>query len=290
MSVRSIVLIAVALLLTVTTVVFVRGWLESQRNQVVEQKPVEPQVAKVLVAAVALPTGTFIKRDHLRWQAWPDESLSDRYILKAGTDMKDLEGAVVRRGIAAGEPITTGRIVKPGDRGFLAAVLKPGHRAVSVPIDATAGIAGLVFPGDRVDIILSHIVLRPEDEVVSERRASETVLTNVRVLALDQKIDDQSGEPKLAKTATLEVTPKQVEMLAVVRQLGSLSLSLRALAKDSAELERLVNGEAPLDEPEPGRGESYTWETDVSRLVPRHDGDKGVVSVSHGNQVEELRF
>lgn len=289
MSVRSIVLIAVALLLSMTTVVFIRGWLESQRTPVAEALPVDTTV-RVLVARVPLPTGTFIKEHHLRWQAWPNESLSDSYIVKTKTDMKDIEGAVVRRGIAAGEPVTSGRIVKPGDRGFLAAVLKPGSRAVSVPIDATAGIAGLVFPGDRVDIILSHVVLRPNDEVLKERRASETVLTNVRVLALDQKLDDQSGEPKLAKTATLEVTPKQAEMLAVVRQLGSLSLSLRSLAGNQEELDRIVNGDQPIAELDPIRGETYTWETDVSRLVPRHDGKDNSVSVSHGSQVEELQF
>ena len=150
--------------------------------------------------------------------------------------------------------------MKAGGRGFLAAVLRPGFRAMSIQVTATSGIAGLVFPGDRIDLILTHTVKRGG----SDRRASETVLTNLRVLAIDQSVNDQAGNPRVFKNATLELTPKQTEMLAVLGELGRLSMTLRSLAKDEAELERLTNSGDPLAEPDPARGLTYTWDTEVS--------------------------
>jgi Flp pilus assembly protein CpaB len=201
-------------------------------------------------------------------------------------------GDVTRRGIGEGEPVTPNRLVKPGERGFLAAVLKAGHRAVSIPIDAASGIAGLVFPGDRVDILLTHSVpARDSEEGSDPRRASETILENVRVLAVDQAVDDLQGEPKLAKTATLEVTPKQAEILSVARQLGGLSLSLRSLAKNEAELAAAYENGGVLEEPDPEKGETYTWDADASLLVSRPAAAKGQkVVVSRGSEAVEVTF
>ena len=165
----------------------------------------------------------------------------------------------------------------------MAAVLTPGYRAMSIKIGADSGVAGLVFPGDRVDIILTHNLQKSDG---SQHRASETVLKNVRVLALDSRVDDETGQPKLAKTATLELTPKQVESLSVSRELGRLSLSLRALAKNEAELERLAKSGEPLEEPEPTSGKTYTWDAEASVLVrfPESDGD--TVTVVRGNNAQ----
>lgn len=286
MSARSIMLIAAALLLVIGTVFVAQTWLESQRKvaEPVVQPKKEPAV-QVLVAEVALPAGTFLKEEHMRWQPWPtDTAIPESYLVKKTTQPVDLFGAVIRRGIAAGEPITQGRIIKPGDRGFMAAVLTPGYRAMSIKIGADSGVAGLVFPGDRVDIILTHNVDKGDS---GSHRASETVLKNVRVLALDSRVDDETGQPKLAKTATLELTPKQVEMLSVARELGRLSLSLRALAKNQAELDRLAKTGEPLEEPEPTKGHTYTWDAEASVLVrfPENDGQK--VTVVRGNSVQD---
>ncbi|TFH42824.1 MAG: Flp pilus assembly protein CpaB, partial [Lysobacterales bacterium] len=189
MSVRNILLVVAALLITLGTGLLARGWLSSQRVETVAGPA--PEVVRaatyVLVAEIDLPTGMFLKKEHMRWQAWPDEALPETYIIRqdgAPEEAADEEvvGAVVRRGITAGEPIARGRIIKPGDRGFLAAVLRPGYRAMSVRIDATSSIAGLVLPGDRVDVILTHQIIRGK----TTRRASETVLGNVCVLAIDQ--------------------------------------------------------------------------------------------------------
>lgn len=302
MSVRKILLVVAALLMAGGTSLVVRTWMNSQRTPVVVAPPPPPKVqaVQVLVAAGDVPTGTFLKDTDLRWQPWPEEALHQSYFVKPkpGTDAPadsdestieslELVGAVVRRGITAGEPITKGRILLPGDRGFLAAVLRPGYRAMAIQVNPTAGIAGLVFPGDRVDLILTHTVKRGG----TSRRASETVLTNVRVLAIDQILDDQPEAPRVFKNATLELTPKQAEMLAVVRELGKISLSLRSLAKDEEELERLVNSNEPLAEPDPARGLTYTWDTEVSRLLWRPSAARqDVVKVSRGNAIEELKF
>ena len=285
MSARSIVLIAAALLLVIGTVFVARAWLDSQRQVAAPApEPKKVEAVRVLVAEIALPAGTFLKEEHLRWQPWPSDSpIPESYLVKKTTQPVDLFGAVIRRGIAAGEPITSGRIIKPGERGFMAAVLTPGYRAMSIKIGADSGVAGLVFPGDRVDIILTHNLAKSDG---SEHRASETILKNVRVLALDSRVDDETGQPKLAKTATLELTPKQVEILSVSRELGRLSLSLRALAKSEAELERLAKSGEPLEEPEPTSGKTYTWDAEASVLVrfPESDGD--TVTVVRGNNTQ----
>jgi len=268
-----------------------RSWLADQRAQMATAPQAAPQapVKKiyVLVADSDMPTGSFVKEENLTWQVWPDEKLHPSYLTKEKTEVKDVVGAVVRRAIAAGEPVTNSRILMPGDRGFLAAVLRPGYRAVAVRVDATSSISGLVFPGDRVDILLTHSVKNGD----IQRRASETVLTNVRILAIDQKTNDTDESPKVGKNATLEVTPKQAEMLAVLSELGKLSFALRSLAKDEAELERIAKSGEPLQEPDPERGKTHTWDSEVSRLIWRPSrANQDVVQVSRGNQTEEVRF
>lgn len=295
MSVRNITLILAALLITAGTTFVARSWLAAQRAQPVAaaQQAPEPQGIRVLVAKVALPTGVFIQEDQLRWQIWPDDNVPATYITEEKGKPEDFYGAVVRRGFTAGEPIVPTRVIRPGDRGFLAAVLRPGFRAIAIKVNSTSGVSGLVFPGDRIDLILTHSIVDRTSEEAIERRASETILENVRVLAIDQRVDETSTEPSVASNVTLEVTPKQAEMVSVVRELGSLSISLRSLAKDEEELERLAKQEEPLDEVDPERGNTYTWDSEVSRVVgirSRHDGNKKVINITRGNQVEEHRF
>lgn len=284
MSVRNIILVLVAVAITAGTGLVARSWINSQRNEpVIAAAPPPDTKTYVLVADKAMPTGDFIKENRLTWQSWPDEKLHPSYLIRNKVDLKDLVGSVVRRPIAAGEPVTTGRIIKPGSRGFLAAVLRPGYRAVSLRVNATSSISGLVFPGDRVDIILTHNV--------SAGRVSETILTNVRILAIDQLTNDQAQAPKIGKHATFEVTPKQAEMVTVLSDMGRLSLSLRSLATDEADLERLADADELPFEAETEKGSTHTFTSEVSRLIRRGsllNQDK--VQVIRGDRTTELRF
>lgn len=244
MNMRTVLILVVALAIAGATAFMARGWINAQRDALLaslaNQKPVEVEKEpgiSVLVAKQDLPTGHFIGEEDLFWQEWPTDNVSENYILKGEGEIADFFGSVVRMPLTGGEPITEARVVRPGDRGFLAAVLTPGLRAVSVKIDATAGVAGFVFPGDRVDVILTHKIKfetkgKKKKGKGITHKAAETVLTNVRVLALDQAVNNINGSPSVAKTTTLEVTPKMAERLKLTAEMGRLSLSLRSLAKD----------------------------------------------------------
>ena len=159
------------------------------------------------------------------------------------TDPSMLAGMVVRVAISAGQPLTKGSLVQPGDRGFLAAALGPGMRAISVQVDARTGVSGFIFPGDRVDVVLSQSVSTPGSEG-SALLAAETIVRNVRVLATDQRTvpEDAEGkrEVKTFSTITLEVTPRLAEKVAVAQSIGQITLALRSIADNTAELERAI--------------------------------------------------
>jgi pilus assembly protein CpaB len=202
-----------------------------------------PQGPKILVAQRALPVGTIITADSINYQAWPKEMVTDAYFIDGEADMSKLLGTVVRNPISAGEPVTRGSLVSPGDRGFLAAALGPGMRAVTVPVSAKTGVAGFVFPGDRVDLVLTQTVKGSGDSG-APLKASETILSNLRVLATDQSTESTTVEGKTVvrafRTVTLEVTPKIAEKVAVAQTIGTLSLSLRSIADNQSELEKAI--------------------------------------------------
>lgn len=199
---------------------------------------------EVLVATKALPVGTILDATSLKYQPWPKELVENAYyIKKGGFDPRSLMGTVVRNAITAGQPITQGALVKPGDRGFLAAALGPGMRAVTVPVQTQTSVAGFVFPGDRIDLILTQTV--PGGGDGPPLKAAETIMRNLRVLATDQRTDNGVGEDGKAvvrtfSNVTIEATPKIAEQIAVAQTLGSLSLSLRSIADNSSELEQAI--------------------------------------------------
>jgi len=168
---------------------------------------------------------------------------NDYFIKKQGFDPKTLAGTVVRNAITAGQPLTNGSLVKPGDRGFLAAALGPGMRAVTVPVQTQTSVAGFVFPGDRIDLILTQSVAGGGDG--PPLKAAETIMRNLRVLATDQRTDNATGEDgktivRTFSNVTIEATPKIAEQIAVAQTLGSLSLSLRSIADNNSELEQAI--------------------------------------------------
>ena len=201
----------------------------------------QPTGPRVLVANRALPVGTIITADAVGFQPWPGELVQDAYFLDGTADLNSLMGTVVRFPMTAGEPVTQGALVAPGDRGFLAAALGPGMRAVTVPVSAQTGVAGFVFPGDRIDLVLTQTV---EGDGLP-LKAAETVLSNLRVLATDQTTEqtkDESGKTVVNtfQTVTLEVTPKIAEKIAVAQTVGQLSLVLRSIRDNADELERAI--------------------------------------------------
>ncbi len=283
---RAVIFIILAAFFGLGTIYFARSWVSRERVQVAQPAPVEKPALSVLVAAHDLPTGSFIRPEDLRWQTWPEGQLADTYLVKDKDPPEALTGAVVRLRIVAGEPITNNRVIKPGDRGFLAAVLTPGMRAVAVPVTPISGVAGLVFPGDHVDVILAHQIRNDGagNQPGVTGFASETVLTDLRVLAIDQSTADVEGKPVLAKTVTFEVTPKQVEAIEVASTLGNLYLSLRGIAGSDTE----ADGMATADNETPSHGTrsvSHTWDSDVSPLIHHGTPDQApAVTILRGSK------
>jgi pilus assembly protein CpaB len=262
---RTLILFILALALAGGTAMMMRSWL-AQRETAIAAAPAPttppaPQQS-VMVARTPIVRGQILKPSDLGWQIWPAAEINKAYILSGSKTVEDFAGWVAREPFVAGEPIIEPKIVSPGDRGFLAAVLRPGMRAVSVPVTATSGISGFVFPGDQVDILITHPLPASGNGGGLQHKAAETVLRDVRVIAIDQSLSGKGGEPVLAKTATLEVTPKQSEIIAVATEMGKLSLSLRPLAAPPV---ADVEGETAED----GDAGTFTIDSEVSRLLPK---------------------
>ena len=242
MDVKKLALLVGALVIAVVTAVMAKNMFAGAGAQQAAAAPTVPVGPKVLVAKKALPVGTIIDADSFSFQPWPKELMQGAYYVEGQPDTTKLAGTVVRYAIAAGQPVTRGSLVGPEDRGFLAAALGPGMRAITVPVNSTSGVAGFVFPGDHVDMMLTQTVNGGGDG--PPLKVSETIIRNVRVLATDQRFTDKDADGKtVVKTfanVTLEVTPKIAEKIAVAQSLGSLSLSLRSIADNSADLERAV--------------------------------------------------
>ena len=261
-----------------------------------------PTGPKILVANKALPMGTIITADALSYKPWPKELVDDAYLIegKGDLNLEKLVGYVVRTPITAGQPISNAALVSPNDRGFLAAVLGPGMRAVTVPVSKLTGVAGFVFPGDRVDLFLTQNVDGADG---SELKVSETIVRNLRVLATDQRSSptkDEKGQTVVSNygLVTLEATPRLAEQITVAQAMGTISLSLRPLADNAAELEqalasgsvtipkgatpeeeqRIMNGLAQM--PKAGGG-TYSAGGDVSRFGRKATGAdaRGVTAI-----------
>lgn len=303
---RKIILLVGALLVAAVTAFMARSLITGASAPAATAAAVAVDGPEVLVATKALPVGTIIDPTALKFQPWPKELVENAYYQKPGADLKMVVGTVVRYAIPAGQPITQGALVKPGDRGFLAAALGAGMRAVTVPVSAQSSVAGFVFPGDRVDLILTQSV--PGGGDGAPLKASETILRNLRVLATDQKTDkgvDEQGKTVVTQfsTVTLEATTRIAEKIAVAQTVGSLSLSLRSIADNSGELEEAIaSGEINVPEgtdpkaekamlaaaagrPTEGRG-SFSTGADVSRFqrssVPGKPAGSGAAVAPRG--------
>tara|TARA_R110000782_G_scaffold78293_5_gene156090 strand:- start:83674 stop:84648 length:975 start_codon:yes stop_codon:yes gene_type:complete len=321
MDVKKAVLLMGALVIAVAAALMARSMFSSNSAPNATAAAVSQQELgqSVLVATKALPVGTIIDADSFRFQPWPKELVEDAYYLQGQIEPQAVQGAVVRNAITAGQPLTQGALIKPGERGFLAAALGPGMRAVTVPVNVQNSVAGFIFPGDRIDLLMTQTI--NGEEGATPLKVSETVVRNLRVLATDQRTDalDEAGKPviKTYSNVTLEVTPRIAEKIAVAQNIGQLSLSLRSIADNRADFdaaiaastENLPNGDDPAAEkkiltriasaPEDGRS-TYSTGADVSRFERRTmppkkvvvpDPPKGpIVRVAHGTDVAEVEI
>ncbi len=257
MRMRTIGMLVVAVLLAGIAAHLVEKRLNKPVHVAVKVAPTH----SILVAAANLSPGQFLRADDLRWQAWPRGTVDQNYVVEGHVHRSALAGRVMRVPVAAGEPITDTESVAPGSHGFLAAALKPGMRAVSIGVTATSGLHGMVSPGDRVDLILTEGLPGQHNRIM--RHAGLTILRNLRVLAIDQNLNPADWKGAMGaklldkansrhtsgqQTATLEVTPKQVQIVNVAEVMGSLSLSLRSLGRSTASAKV-----AALDPPPAGR-------------------------------------
>jgi pilus assembly protein CpaB len=275
MRARTLILFVVALTLAGGTAMLVRSFLAQKNGEAEAQalaRPAAPQKF-VLVARGPIGRGQILKPQDLSWQVWPEGGIDKNYILNGTRTPESFTGWVARDPFAAGEPISDAKIVSPGSRGFLAAVLRPGMRAISVPVTATSGISGFVFPGDEVDILITHQLTGHGD---TGHEAAETVLQDVRVIGIDQKLDSKTNEPLVAHTATFEVTPKQSEMIAVAAEIGKLSLSLRSLAANQGD--KSPTG-SPAADSQQG---TFTLDSEVSQLMPKLGAAADGVTILRG--------
>src|SRR3954453_7915826 len=245
MDVKKLALLVGALVIAVVTAIMAKNMFAGAGAQQAAAAPAAvPLGPKVLVAKKALTVGTIIDADSFTYQPWPKELMQSAYYIEGSPDAnpQSLLGTVVRYPITAGQPLTRGALVGPQDRGFLAAALGAGMRAITVPVNVSTGVAGFVFPGDHVDLVLTQNVSGGGDG--APLKVSETIVRNVRVLATDQRFTDKDAEGKTKvqtfSNVTFEVTPRLAEKLAVAQSLGTLSLSLRSIADNTADLERAV--------------------------------------------------
>ncbi|MEA2986324.1 MAG: pilus assembly protein CpaB, partial [Alphaproteobacteria bacterium] len=198
---------------------------------------------EVLVAKGDIGLGQSVSGADMQWQTWPVAAAGALFIRRPDKPnaIQDFSGSIARAPMVAGEPIRDAKLIKANGSGFMAAILPSGMRAVSTEISAETGAGGFILPNDRVDVILSRRDRDAEKSSGQEAFLSETILTNIRVLAIDQAIEEKNAQKVVVgKTATLELGSRQAETLALARQQGTLSLALRSLADGGKATEEKV--------------------------------------------------
>ena len=204
-----------------------------------DNKPAAPaqpvaqlQTVDILVAKSDIGLGQSVKAEDLQWQTWPAGGASSNFISRASKAdaVKEITGSIARTPFIAGEPIREQKLVRADGSGFMAAILPAGFRAISTEISPETGAGGFILPNDRVDVIMTKREKNP-DRAGPDVANAEIILTNIRVLAIDQAPKEKEGSNALVgKTVTLELKPEQAETLARSRQSGTLSLALRSIA------------------------------------------------------------
>ena len=238
MRVRDIIGLILALVLAIGVAFLARIFLTKKENVGQEVALKTEKITKVLVASKDLFPGDTIKPGDLIWQEWPKASLVPTYITEEQAKIEDFMGSIVRFPLNKSNPVVKEELVKKGDKSFLAAVLSPGKRAVSIDVTASATDSGLIFPGDYVDVIVSMTTALNNVQVGQ----SKTILKNIKVLAFDTTLAPPTETPKTPPhVATLEMTPQQAEILMAGAKEGTISLSLHSMEKGEVTIEPPVH-------------------------------------------------
>ncbi len=218
---------------------------EPVQQVVVKQAP-KIETVSVLVVSKDVPTGSNLTVDSLKWQEWPKKGLNKGFITKKKSPdaMEEMAGAIARSTFYEGEPLREAKLVR-SDRGYMSAILPAGRRAIATAISADTSAGGFILPNDRVDVIMTRRIKKGNKTSF----VTETILANVRVLAIDQTIEDKEGEKVVVgETATLELGPREAEILTVAQQMADrLTLALRSLEdadiSQSKGAEHLLSGQ-----------------------------------------------
>jgi pilus assembly protein CpaB len=211
----------------------VAAYLASGSDKAPSAPVAQLQTVDVLVAKSDIGLGQAVTPGDVQWQTWPAATASNNFIRRNDRPeaTKDVAGSIARSPFLAGEPIREPKLVKPNGSGFMAAILPTGMRAISTEISPETGAGGFILPNDRVDVILSKREKNPDKSGAPDIINSEIILSNVRVLAIDQAPKEKDGQNNVVgKTVTLELKPEQAETLARARQTGTLALALRSIA------------------------------------------------------------
>ena len=244
------------------------AWVTSQDTPVEaapEARAPEPQAAKIAVMGAShdIASGTLLQLGDFLWKDVAPLEIRPGNLVRGQATEAEFVGALTKRDFASGDALISGDLLKHNDRRFLAAALKPGNRAISIPVDSAQSAYGLIEPGNHVDVILTQ-TLGDQSGDARRKVVAETILQNIRVIAVDQALTQQvkasavpqfSAEPRLPKTVTLELTKQQAETVFVALQLGRLQLSVRSI-------EEVSGGAADHGERRPP-----TWASDVSAAL-----------------------
>jgi pilus assembly protein CpaB len=232
MNTKRLAVLGFAGVMAIAAALLARGMMGGGTPKAIAKVAPPVAMSDVLVANANLQPGHLLLPDQVRWQRWPSASVDSSFITrKSVTSIDDVvKGTVVRAPLVAGQPITNTAIVHGQAAGFMAAMLMPDMRAVSINVSADSGAGGFILPNDHVDVILARKLEGNPPHVVAK-----TILTDVRVLAVDQTFkQDKDTKSVIGKTATLELTPSEAQAVAAAENMGTISLSLRPLADNDS--------------------------------------------------------
>lgn len=268
----TVILIALFFSVLLTGLVFK---FQKQKNKPQQ----EATYTRILAATKNLNRGDVLTNTDIQWQAWPRTGMSSQFIIEKTRKIDDVVGAIVRTPINSGQPITDNMIVQKGNISPLASILKPGMRAFTIEVTKDSGGGGLILPGDTVDVLLTYASIKAETR--EKEYTGKTILKNISIMAVDQNITSTavSSKDPSVKTVTLEVTPKQAEILAIGKSAGSLSLSLSGVVSS-------------LDNNSQSK-QTITYQEDVissnhgKSVKPAHDTSGTQMTLIHGEKIEQ---